>query len=123
MINQVREFVKNILCISVYPLTPFNNKLLLNFPRNERFIFDSNGSQISRNTIAYIQNQSDSKRMCLNQCETSFNIRPVLQKLICSTETELNSDEFVYYINKVNIIDSLYENVHLTCGNIAIEFF
>lgn len=94
---------KHFVSVSVYPLTKFNAELLLNFPRNEKFIFESNRSQISRNTIAYLQNQRDSKRVCLNQCETSINIRPVLQKLICSTETELNSVEFVHYINKVNI--------------------
>lgn len=108
--------------VSAYPLTQFNSGLLLNFPRNEKIIFETNRSQINRNTIAYLHNnQRDSKRMYLNQCEASISIRPVLQKLICSTEIELNSDEFICYINKVNIIS--YIKIRISLNGLRVIFF
>lgn len=114
LLIQVNDFsriinVTKVISFLGYPLHQFNTDLILNFPKKEKHVLDSGGFQSSRNSIVYLQNQRDSNRMCLSQCETSISIRPILQKLISSTETQLNSEEFLSDINKVNIF------IHLFC--------
>lgn len=91
----------------------FNAELLLNFPKKEKFVLNSTGFQISRKTITNLQKQKDSNNVCLNQCGTYSNICPVMQKLICSTEMELNCDEIISDLNKVRII--IYINIQQKC--------